>query len=85
MPLELNHMLLNNQCIKEIKDEIQEELETNEGGNTMIHQNLWDIAKAVNREALQGYRSTSRNRKKSQINPNLHLKELEREKKEAQS
>lgn len=47
MPLELNHMLLNNQCVKEIKDKIQEELETNEGGNTMIHQNLWDIAKAV--------------------------------------
>ena len=43
----LNNMLLNNQWItKEIKEEIEKYLETNENENTMI-QNLWDVAKAV--------------------------------------
>ena len=43
----LNNTLLNNQEItKEIKEEIQEYLETNDNENTTT-QNLWDAPKAV--------------------------------------
>ena len=43
-------MLLNNQLIpEEIKEEIKKYLETNDNEN-MTTQNLWDAAKAVQRE-----------------------------------
>ena len=43
----LSNMLLNNQeIIEEIKEEIQNYLETNDNGDTTT-QNLWDAAKAV--------------------------------------
>ena len=45
-------MLLNNQEImEENKEEIKNNLETNDNENTMI-QNLWDAAKAVLRGSL---------------------------------
>ena len=74
----LNNMLLNNQWItEEIKGEIKKYLETNE--STTI-QNLWDAAKAVVRGKFIAKQSYLRKQEKSQINnPNLHLKQLEKE------
>ena len=48
--MELNKMLLNNECvINEIKEKIKRYLETNENENTTI-QNLWDSGKQSKRE-----------------------------------
>jgi hypothetical protein len=49
---QLNNTLLNDQwVIDELKEEIKRFLEVNENGNT-TYQNLWDTAKAVQREKL---------------------------------
>ena len=74
----LNSTLLNNQEVtKEIKEELNKHLETNDSGNTMT-QNLWDVAKAVLRGKFIAIKSYLRKQEKSEINNlNLHLKQLE--------
>ena len=76
----LNNTLLNNQEItEEIKEEIKKYLETNDNENTMI-QNLWDVAKAVQRGKFIAIQAYLKKQEKSQINNlTLHLKELEKE------
>lgn len=54
-------------------------LETNEYENTMI-QNLWDIAKAVQRGKFIAIQVYPGKQEKSQVNnPHLHQKELKKE------
>ena len=74
-------MLLNNQRItEEIKEEIKNNLETNENESTMI-QNLWNTAKEVLRGKIIAIKSHLRKQEKSQINNlTLGLKQLEKEK-----
>ena len=73
-------MLLHNQWItKEIKEEIQKYLETNENESTSI-QDLWDTAKAVLGGKFIAIQSYLRKQEKSQINNLiLHLKQLQKE------
>ena len=75
----LNNTLLNNQEItEEIKEEIKKYLETNDNENTTT-QNLWDAAKAVQRErfiAIQSYLKKQETSQKNNIT--LHLKQLEK-------
>ena len=62
--------------IKELKK--QKYLETNANEN-MMTQNLWD-AKAVLRGKFRSIQSHLKKQEKSQVNnPNLHLKQLEKE------
>ena len=70
-------MLLNSQWIsKEIKEEIEKYLETNENENTMI-QNLRHAAKAIVRWKFIAIQSYLKKQEKSQINNlTLHLKQL---------
>ena len=57
-------MLLNSERVnQEIKEEINKYRETNENEYILVP-NLWDAAKAVLRESLQQFRSTSRSKKK---------------------
>ena len=73
-------MLLNNYWFtEEIKEEIKKYLEINDNENPMI-QNPWDVAKAVLREKFIAIQAYLKKQGKSQINnPNLYLKELEKE------
>ena len=74
-------MFLNNQQVtKEIKREIKTFLETNDSENTTT-QNLWVAAKAVLRGkfiAIQFYLKKQQQQKMNR-QPNLHLKQLEKE------
>ena len=73
-------MLLNNQQIKEIKQEIKICIEMNENENTTT-QNLWDTVKAVLRGRFIAIQAYLKKQEKSQINYlTLHLKQLEKEK-----
>ena len=78
--MELNKMLLNNECvINEIKEKIKRYLETNENEDTTI-QNLWDTGKAILRGkfiALQAYLKKQRKAEINSLTP--HLKEIEKE------
>ena len=59
----LKYMLLNNQEVtEEIKKETKQYLETNDNED-MMTQNLWDTAKAVQREFTQQFNPTSRHKK----------------------
>ena len=72
----LNNVLLNNQWVTEKNKEEVKSLETNENRSTMI-QNLWDAAEAL----LPGRFIVivlPLEKEKSQNNPTLHLKELEK-------
>ena len=72
----LNNVLLNNQWITEKNKKEIKYLETNENRSTMI-QNLWDAAEAL----LPGRFIVivlPLEKEKSQNNPTLHLKELEK-------
>ena len=72
----LNNVLLNNQWITEKNKKEIKYLETNENRGTMI-QNLWDTAEAL----LPGRFIVivlPLEKEKSQNNPTLHLKELEK-------
>ena len=73
-------MLLNSQWIsKEIKEEIEKYLETNENESTMI-QNLKRAAKAVLRGKSIAIHYYLKKQEKSQINNlTLYLKQLEKE------
>ena len=52
----------------------------------MTTQNLWDAAKAVLRGEFTAIQSTSRNKKKHQIDSlTLHLKQLDKEKQQKKS
>ena len=75
-------MLLNNQQImEEIKKEIKICIETNENENTAT-QNLWDSVKAVLRGRFIGIQAYLKKQEKNQINNiTLHLKQLDKEKK----
>ena len=78
----LNNTLLNNQ---EITEEIKIYLETNDNENTMT-QNLWVAAKAVLRGKFIAIQSYLKKQETSQINNLiLHLKQLEKEQKTAES
>ena len=60
----LNNMGLNNEWVnKEIKEEINRYLETNENENTTI-QNLWDIGKAVLRKKFRALQVFLKKKKK---------------------
>ena len=64
----LNNMVLSNQWItKEIKEEIKKYLETNEN-ETMMIQNLWDIAKAILKGKFIAIQVCLRKQEESQIN-----------------
>ena len=71
----LNNTFLNNQQVTgEIKREIKQILETNENEN-MTTQNLWDVAKAVQRGKFITIQSYLKKQEKLQIaNLTLHLK-----------
>ena len=73
-------MVLSNQWItKEIKEEIKKYLETNEN-ETMMIQNLWDIAKAILKGKFIAIQVCLRKQEESQINNwTLYLKQLEKE------
>ena len=73
-------MLLNNQRItEEIKEEIKNNLETNENESTMI-QNLWNTAKAVLTGKSMAIQAYHKKQETSQINNlTLHLKQSEKE------
>ena len=73
-------MLLNKQEItEEIKEEIKNYLETNDNENTTT-QNLWDAAKAVQREKFIAIQSYLKKQETPQINNlTLYLKQLEKE------
>ena len=79
----LNNMLLDNQWInKEIKEELNKHLETNENKNTTI-QKLWDATKAILRRRFIMIQACIRKLEKSQIySLTLHLKELEKKNKQ---
>ena len=71
-------MFLNNQQVtEEIKKEIKKFLEINDNEN-MITQNLWHAAKAVLRGKFIAILPQER-RKRSNRQPNFHLKQLEKE------
>ena len=72
----LNNVLLNNQWITEKNKKEIKYLETNENRSTMI-QNLWDAADAVLTESFIVI-VLPQEKEKSQNNPTLHLKELEK-------
>ena len=78
----LNNTLLNNQQImEEIRKEIKTCIETNENEN-MITPNLWDSVKAVLRGRSIAIQADLKNQEKHEINNlTLHLKQLEKEKK----
>ena len=77
--MELNKMLLNNECvINEIKEKIKRYLETNENENTTI-QNLWDSGKQSKREIHSITGLSQNTRKISNKQFNFTLKELEKE------
>ena len=78
----LNNILLNNQQItEEIKKEIKICIETNENENTTT-QNLRDTAKAVQRGRFRAIQAYLKKQEKHQIsNLTLHLKQLEKERK----
>ena len=75
----LNNMLLNNECVNEIKEEIKRYLETNENEDTII-QNLWNTGKAILVGKSIPLHLYLRKQEITQIN-NLssHLKALEKE------
>ena len=77
----VNNTFLNNQQVtEEIKREIKKFLETNDKENTT--QNLWDAAKAVLRGKFIAIQSYLKKQEKHWIdNLALHLKQLEKEKK----
>ena len=76
----INNTLLNNQEItEEIKEEINNYLETNDNENTTT-QSLWDADKAVQRGKFLAIQSYLKKQETSQINNlTLHLKQLEKE------
>ena len=78
----LNNTLLNNQQFtEEIKKEIKICIEANENEN-MITPNLWDSVKAVLRGRSIAIQADLKNQEKHEINNlTLHLKQLEKEKK----
>ena len=74
----LNNMLLNNECVNEIKEEIKRYLETNENENTTA-QNLWDTVKVVLSGKFIASEAYFVKQEKSQINNlTLHLKEQQK-------
>ena len=74
-------MLLNNEWVKnEIREEIQNFLETNENELT-TNQNLWDTAKAVLRGKFIAIQAYLKKIQTFQVNNLiLHLQELEEQK-----
>ena len=76
----INNTLLNNQEItEEIKEEINNYLETNDNENTTT-QSLWDADKAVQRGKFLAIQSYLKKQETSQINNlTIHLKQLEKE------
>ena len=81
----LKNTLLNKQDItEEIKEEIKKYLETNDNEN-MTAQNLWHEAKTILRGKFIAIQSYLKKQEKSQINNlTLHLKQLEKEKKQTE-
>ena len=75
-------MFLNNQQVtEESKRKIKKFLETNDNENTPT-QNLWDVAKADLRVKFIAIQSYLKEQEKHQIeNLTLHLKQLEKDKK----
>ena len=75
-------MFLNNQQVtEEIKKEIKKFLEINDNETTTT-QNLWDTSKAVLREKFIAIQFFLKRQEKHQMdNLILHLKQLEKEKK----
>ena len=72
---------MNQWIIEEIKEEIKKYLEIN-GSEDKIIQNLWDTTKAVLRRKFIAIQSYLRKQEKAKINNlNLHLKQLERNRK----
>ena len=69
----------SHEITEEIKEQIENYLETNDNDNTMT-KNLWDAAKAFLRGNYMAIKSYLKKQEKSQKNNlTLHLKQLEKE------
>ena len=79
-PWRLKNTLLKNEWVNQAtREEIKENMETNENENTTI-QTLWDAAKAVLRGKYIAIQAYLKKQEKSQIQTlTAHLKELEAE------